>query len=100
MVPVVLLLDYAHDEGAEYVGYGRDGRFFGRFFESPTPFLLAWTLFRMSALLPFDGVETTTARQWIALVNCILQGIDAGVLIQTALYEGESSVLCVGKLFC
>lgn len=28
MVPVVLLVDYAHDEGAEFTGFGTDGRFF------------------------------------------------------------------------
>ena len=42
MVPVVLLIDYAHDEGAEFLGFGTDGRFFGRFLESPIPFLLFW----------------------------------------------------------
>jgi hypothetical protein len=44
MIPVVMFLDYAHDEGAEFTGFGTDGRFFGRFLESPIPFVLAWTL--------------------------------------------------------
>ena len=84
MVPIVMMLDYAHDEDAEYVGWGTDGRFFG-WFETPTPFSSLHGLFL--ALLPFDG--TTTTRKWIIFVNCILQGIDAGVLIQTALYKGD-----------
>jgi hypothetical protein len=87
MVPVVLVLDYAHDEGAEYVGMGTDGRFFGRFWESAYPFLIAWTLLGVAALLPLeDGITT---RQWIIFANCILQGIDAGIFIQTALYKGD-----------
>ena len=86
MVPIVMMLDYAHDEGAEYVGFGTDGRFFGRFAESPIPFILAWTCLGISSLLPFGSSST---RQWIILVNCVLQGIDAGVLIQSALYEGD-----------
>lgn len=90
MVPIVMMLDYAHDEGAEYVGFGTDGRFFGRFAETPIPFLLAWAGFGVANLLPYDS-ETTTTRQWGILANCILQGIDAGVLIQTALYEGSMS---------
>jgi len=88
MVPIVMMLDYAHDEGAEYVGFGTDGRYFGRFAETPIPFILAWTGLGLSSLMPFDFASTTT-RQWIILVNCVVQGIDAGVLIQTALYEGD-----------
>jgi hypothetical protein len=89
MVPVVLLLDYAHDEGAEFTGFGTDGRFFGRFLESPIPFLLAWSGFGFAALLPITDIASVTPLQWVILVNCVLQGIDAGVLIQTALYKGD-----------
>ena len=39
MVPVVMFVDYAHDEGGKYVGMGTDGAHFGRFLESPIPFL-------------------------------------------------------------
>lgn len=88
MVPIVMMLDYAHDQGAEYVGFGTDGRFFGRFAETPIPFLLAWTLFGIASLLPFGG-DGPSLRQWLILVNCILQGVVAGVLIQTALYKGD-----------
>jgi hypothetical protein len=87
MVPIVMFLDYAHDEGAEFTGWGTDGRFFGRFLESPTPFLLAWLFFGLSSLLNLK--ESPGVRQYIIVANCVLQGIDAGVLIQTALYEGD-----------
>jgi hypothetical protein len=90
MVPVVMGLDYAHDEGAEFTGFGTDGRFFGRFLESPLPFLFTWTLFGLCAWLPFpSSVGEITALQWIILVNCVAQGVDAGLLIQTALYKGD-----------
>lgn len=88
MVPIVMMLDYAHDEGAEYVGFGTDGRFFGRFAETPIPFILAWTGLGLSALLPLAS-GSPTPRQWLILATCVLQGIDAGVLIQSALYEGD-----------
>lgn len=88
MVPIVMMLDYAHDEGAEYVGFGTDGRFFGRFAETPIPFILAWTGLGVSALMPLASGSPTT-RQWLILATCVLQGIDAGVLIQSALYEGD-----------
>jgi hypothetical protein len=90
MVPVVMMIDYAHDEGAAFTGFGTDGRYFGRFAETPIPFLIAWTLFGFSSLLPLQGgIGSVSLRQWIILLNCILQGIDAGLLIQTALYKGD-----------
>jgi hypothetical protein len=79
MVPVVMCLDYAHDEGAEFVGFGTDGRYFGRFYESPVPFILHWALFGFSSLLPWDGssssATTTTWLEWVILFNCIAEGI-------------------------
>jgi hypothetical protein len=87
MVPIVMFLDYAHDEGAEFTGWGTDGRFFGRFLESPTPFLLAWLFFGLSSLLNLKG--SPGVREYTIVANCVLQGIDAGVFIQTALYEGN-----------
>ena len=92
MVPVVLFLDYAHDEGAEYVGFGTDGRFFGRFLESPIPFVLMWTIFGSASFLGLDNTVAYSGNRELAiLANCVLQGVDAGVLIQTALYEGDMS---------
>lgn len=90
MVPVVLVVDYAHDEGAEWLGFGTDGRFFGRFWESPIPFLAAWTGFGFAAVLENDS--ESAAPSWLPMVivaNCVAQGIVAGLLIQTALYKGD-----------
>jgi hypothetical protein len=90
MVPVVMLIDYAHDEGGKYVGLGTDGAHFGRFLESPIPFLSMWVLFGLSSFFQLDNsFVTTDARRWILLANCVAQGILAGVLIQTALYKGN-----------
>jgi hypothetical protein len=89
MVPIVMFLDYAHDEGAEFTGFGTDGRFFGRFLESPIPFILMWTGFGLSSWMPFTSLEDVTTRQWLIVANCVAQGVDAGVLIQTALYKRD-----------
>jgi hypothetical protein len=88
MVPIVMALDYSHDEGGEYVGFGTDGKRFGRFLESPIPFVLAWTAFGAANLLTYDG-DTVGLRNWIILALCVAQGIDAGVLIQESLYKGD-----------
>ena len=88
MVPVVMMLDYAHDEGAKYVGFGTDGSKFGRFFETPIPFLLMWTVFGLSCFLSVDNsILPVDMRKMLLLANCILQGLVAGVFIQTALYK-------------
>lgn len=90
MVPVVMMLDYAHDEGGKYVGFGTDGTYFGRFWESPAPFIAMWTLFGLSSLIHLDNaIITSDARRWILFATCVAQAITAGVLIQTALYEGD-----------
>lgn len=89
MVPIVMLIDYAHDEGAEWLGFGTDGRFFGRFLESPIPFLTAWTLFGLASWLPLGADGAISPLQWTILANCVVQGIVAGLLIQTALYKGD-----------
>lgn len=81
MVPVVLFLDYAHDEGAEFTGFGTDGRYFG-WFEKPWAFLISWTLFGFASWLPLDsnGVSGVTILQWVILINCSLQGFGKGEL--------------------
>lgn len=81
-------MDYAHDEGAEWTGFGTDGTYFGRFLESPIPFLSFWTLFGVASWLPLGNGPLTT-RQWLIFLNCVAQGIVAGLLIQTALYKGD-----------
>eukprot|EP00040_Diaphanoeca_grandis_P040140 m.261364 g.261364 ORF g.261364 m.261364 type:complete len:444 (+) comp42017_c0_seq1:349-1680(+) len=91
MVPVVMMLDYAHDEGSEFVGFGTSGKYFGRFFESPVPFVLFWVIFGLANFVKVDNTFYTTAstRCVVVLALCVAQGIDAGVLIQTALYKGD-----------
>ena len=71
------MVDYAHDEGAEYTGFGRA--------------LFFWISQNAnSALGVLDALwGGTTAQQWRILAICVLQGIDAGLVIQTALYKGD-----------
>ena len=101
MVPVVRFLDYSHDEDGPWLGensegkvfrkwwLGTDGTYFGIFLESPWPFVTAWSLFGFSSFLTFDNSIKVGAREAIILANCILQGIDAGILIQANLYAGN-----------
>jgi hypothetical protein len=71
MVPVVMMMDYAHDEGGEYVGFGTDGSHFGRFFESPIPFVSMWILFGLASLLqPDNSVLMSSPRRWLLVANC------------------------------
>jgi|GEM_PF-3124816 len=90
MVPVVMMLDYAHDEGGKYVGFGTDGAHFGRFMESPVPFFVMWSLFGLASFIAIDNsfVEPDV-RRWLLLANALLQAVVAGGLIQTALYKGS-----------
>ena len=90
MVPIVMMLDYAHDEGGKYVGLGTDGAHFGRLMEGPIPFLVLWTLFAVASFLAIDNSFTEPdTRRWLLLANCVLQAIMAGGFIQTALYKGN-----------
>jgi len=105
MVPVVGFLDYSHDEDGPWCGenseepkavfkkwwFGTDGTYFGLFLESPWPFVIAWTLFGFSSFFASDDSFDIGAREIILLVNCILQGVDAGILIQQNLYAGNMS---------
>ncbi len=90
MVPIVMMLDYAWDEGGKYVGLGTSGAHFGRFFEGPIPFLVMWTLFAGASFLAIDNaVIEPDMRRWLLLGNAMLQAIVAGGFIQTALYKGN-----------
>ena len=60
----------------------------GRFAESPLPFLISWFFFGLSNLLTHDGrLITDEPLRWLILANCVAQSIDAGIFIQSALYE-------------
>ncbi len=93
MVPIVMMIDYAHDEGGKYVGMGTDGAHFGRLFESPIPFFTFWTLFGLSSFLAFDNsILEIDTRKLLLLANCILQATVAGIFIQTALYKKNAGL--------
>ena len=91
MVPVVMMIDYAHDEGSKYVGFGTEGKYFGRLFESPIPFFTFWAIFGISSFIAIDNsfVQPDT-RKWLLLLNCLAQAVMAGHFIQTALYKGNA----------
>jgi len=90
MVPVVMMIDYAHDEGSEYVGFGTAGTYFGRFFETPIPFFIMWTTFGLSSFIAIDNTFVQPdIRRWLLLANCMVQALVAGYFIQTALYKGD-----------
>ena len=101
MVPVVRFLDYSHDEDGPWCGendkglvftkwwFGTDGTYFGLFLESPWPFIMAWSCFGFSSFLAPNNTIAPDNLAIIMLVNCILQGIDAGILIQQNLYAGK-----------
>jgi len=51
-------------------------------------FILAWFGFGFANLLTASGdLVLDEPLRWVILANCVLQAIDAGVLIQSALYE-------------
>lgn len=51
------------------------------------PFLMAWTGFGAASLLNLE--DGPGPRQYVIVANCVLQGIVAGVFIQTALYKAD-----------
>lgn len=90
MVPVVMMLDYAHDEGGKYVGLGTSGAHFGRFLEGPVPFFTMWTLFGLASFLAIDNsIMEPDTRHVLLLGNVLLQATIAGGFIQDALYNGN-----------
>jgi len=103
MVPVVGFLDFSHDEDGPWCGennetpkaifkkwwLGTDGTYFGLFLESPWPFVMAWSLFGFSCFLDINNDFDVGWQEVAILINCILQGVDAGILIQQNLYGGN-----------
>jgi hypothetical protein len=103
MVPVVRFLDYSHDEDGAWLGennespkavfkkwwLGTDGTYFGVFLESPWPFVIMWTLFGVSSFFDVQDKVYVSYRPILLLVSCLLQGVDAGILIQQNLYAGN-----------
>ena len=101
MIPVVGFLDYAHDLNAMWLGendegrvftnwhLGTNGAHFGLFLESPWPFVMMFGLFGAASFLSYDDEIKGGVREIILVVNCILQGVVAGILIQQNLYAGN-----------
>jgi len=103
MVPVVGFLDFSHDEDGPWCGendqepkavfskwwLGTDGSYFGLFLESPWPFVMAWSCFGFSSWFKADNSIEVAWQPITLLINCILQGVDAGILIQQNLYAGN-----------
>jgi len=103
MVPVVGFLDFSHDEDGPWCGendeepkaifkkwwLGTDGTYFGLFLESPWPFIIAWSTFGFSSFFQYDDDIHVGWQEVCLLVNCVLQGVDAGILIQQNLYGGN-----------
>lgn len=103
MVPVVRFLDYSHDEDGAWCGenteqpkavfkkwfLGTDGTYFGLLLESPWPFVFAWTIFGVSSFVTATNDISAGWQEVLILINCILQGVDAGILIQQNLYAGN-----------
>merc|ERR1711865_468742 len=93
--------DYSHDEDGKWLGennegavfkkwwLGTDGTYFGVFLESPWPFVIAWSMFGFSSFLTISNSIHAGIRQIVLFANCVLQGIDAGILIQQNLYAGN-----------
>merc|ERR1712154_296877 len=90
-VPIVRFLDYTHDEGGLWMNEGNDGSQFGLFLESPWPFVIMWTCFGFSSFCTQDNSISVTLREVGLMVNCVLQGVDAGILIQQNLYASNMS---------
>ena len=100
MVFSVFAVDYAHDEGAKYVGFGTDGSALGRLVETPIPFIAKWTLFGLvNFISPDNGFASPTIRSILILVICLVMGVFVGVFIQSAIYKADGplmSMLSVG----
>ena len=61
---------------------GTDGTYFGLFLESPWPFVLAWSCFGFSSFVAANDAVAPDALAVVMLINCVAQGVDAGILIQ------------------
>ena len=61
----------------------------GVFLESPWPFVIMWSLFGFASWFTTDNTIEPEIWQILMLVNCVLQGVDAGIPIQQNLYAGN-----------
>ena len=90
IVPAVFAVDHAHDEGAEFVGFGSDGSVHGRFFETPIPFIALWIVFGLASFL---GPADSAPGPIILAVLSIIMGLHVGLGVQKAIYLGQQDRL-------
>jgi hypothetical protein len=102
IIPSLLALDLAFDEGSEPVGYSLDGRTFveaskkvtvvtlepfARVLETPIFFMTGWVLLGLCSFMPFGGGFT-----WQKLFTCILPiviGAVYAVLVLPAFWNAD-----------
>ena len=90
VVPAVFLVDHAHDEGAEFVGFGTDGSVHGRLFETPIPFIGAWIVFGLASFL---GPTDSATGPLILAALSVTMGLFVGLGVQKAIYLGKSDLV-------
>ena len=94
IVLAVFTVDYAHDEGAPYVGFGTDGSQVGRVLESPGPFILLWALFGAVAFIePSNSIADPTGPLLLHLGVSVVMGLYVGIGVQTAIYKANEPLL-------
>ena len=86
IVAAVFLVDHAHDEGAEFLGFGTDGSVHGRLSETPIPFVGSWIVFGLASFL---GPTDTATGPIILAVLSITMGLHVGLGVQKAIYLAQ-----------
>lgn len=90
----VFTVDYAHDEGGKYVGFGTDGSHVGRIPESPGPFIAMWVLFGLVAFIaPDNSIGEASAPVLLLLLTCVVMGPYVGLGIQTTIYKANGPLM-------
>lgn len=90
IVPAVFLVDHAHDEGAEFVGFGTDGSVHGRLLETPIPFIGFWVVFGFASFL--SPTDSATGPIILAAL-AITMGLFVGLWVQKAIYLAQQDAL-------
>ena len=83
-------VDRAHDEGAEFVGFGTDGSVHGRLFETPIPFIGLWVVFGFASFL--SPTDSATGPIILAAL-AITMGLFVGLWVQKAIYLAQQDAL-------
>uniref|UniRef100_A0A7R9WT13 Uncharacterized protein n=1 Tax=Craspedostauros australis TaxID=1486917 RepID=A0A7R9WT13_9STRA len=102
IIPATLARDYAFDQGSKVEGFGLDGSTFsalinrgvpgealGAAIEGPLFYILGWTLFGLSAMLPFDNGYRL--QQLASLLGCVAVSILDARFVQLSFYNAEAT---------